>query len=147
MTGLVLFSGFLHELGHAAGTRCGGAAPGGMGVGIYLAFPAFYTDLTDSSRLNRRGRLRSDLGGVYFNAVLVVAAAATYLGTGFGPLLVFITVSEAAALYQFLPFIRLDGYYILSDTIGVPTCSPSSVRGSRACSGTTTRASRPVSPW
>ena len=120
VTGLVLFSGFFHELGHAAGTRYGGASPGVMGVGIYLAFPAFYTDLTDSYRLNRRGRLRSDLGGVYFNAVLIVVAAGTYILTGFGPLLVFIVLSQAAALYQFLPFIRLDGYYIMSDLIGVP---------------------------
>jgi putative peptide zinc metalloprotease protein len=120
VTGLVLFSGFFHELGHAAGTRYGGASPGVMGVGIYLAFPAFYTDLTDSYRLNRRGRLRSDLGGVYFNAVLIVVAAGTYALTGFSPLLVFIVLSQAAALYQFLPFIRLDGYYIMSDLIGVP---------------------------
>jgi putative peptide zinc metalloprotease protein len=120
VTGLVLFSGFFHELGHAAATRYGGASPGVMGVGIYLAFPAFYTDLTDSYRLNRRGRLRSDLGGVYFNAVLIVVAAGTYILTGFGPLLVFIVLSQAAALYQFLPFIRLDGYYIMSDLIGVP---------------------------
>ncbi len=120
VTGLVLFSGFFHELGHAAGTRYGGASPGVMGVGIYLAFPAFYTDLTDSYRLNRRGRLRSDLGGVYFNAVLIVVAAGTYVPTRFSPLLVFIVLSQAAALYQFLPFIRLDGYYIMSDLIGVP---------------------------
>jgi LysM repeat protein len=120
VTGLILFSGFFHELGHAAGTRYGGASPGVMGVGIYLAFPAFYTDLTDSYRLNRRGRLRSDLGGVYFNAVLIVLAGGIYIPTRFAPLLVFIVLSQAAALYQFLPFIRLDGYYIMSDLIGVP---------------------------
>ena len=120
VTGLILFSGFFHELGHAAGTRYGGASPGVMGVGIYLAFPAFYTDLTDSYRLNRRGRLRSDLGGVYFNAVLIVVASRIYIPTKFGPLLIFIVLSQGAALYQFLPFIRLDGYYIMSDLIGVP---------------------------
>ncbi len=120
VTSLVLFSGFFHELGHAAGTRYGGASPGVMGVGIYLAFPAFYTDLTDAYRLSRRGRLRSDLGGVYFNAILIVVACGTYIPTKFSPLLVFIVLSQAAALYQFLPFIRLDGYYIMSDLIGVP---------------------------
>jgi putative peptide zinc metalloprotease protein len=117
VTGLLLFSGLFHEFGHAAGTRYGGASPGVMGVGIYLAFPAFFTDLTDSYRLNRRGRLRS---GVYFNAVLIVAAEAAYIQTRFGPLLVFIVLSQGAALYQFLPFIRLDGYYVMSDLIGVP---------------------------
>jgi putative peptide zinc metalloprotease protein len=120
VTGLLLFSGFFHEIGHAAGTRYGGGSPGVMGVGIYLAFPAFYTDLTDSYRLNRRGRLRSDLGGVYFNAVLIVVFVVAYFPTRFSPLLVLIALSQAAALYQFLPFIRLDGYYIMSDLIGVP---------------------------
>jgi putative peptide zinc metalloprotease protein len=120
VTVLVIFSGFFHELGHATATRYGGGSPGVMGVGIYIAWPAFYTDLTDSYRLNRTGRLRADLGGVYFNAVLIVAAGVAYLMTGFGPLAVAIVVSQAMAMYQFLPFIRLDGYYIMSDLVGVP---------------------------
>ena len=120
VTFLVIFSGFFHELGHATATRYGGGSPGVMGVGIYIAWPAFYTDLTDSYRLNRAGRLRADLGGVYFNAVFIVAAGVAYLMTGFGPLAVAIVVSQAMAMYQFLPFIRLDGYYIMSDLVGVP---------------------------
>ena len=120
VTVLVIFSGFFHELGHATATRYGGGSPGVMGVGIYLAWPAFYTDLTDSYRLNRSGRLRSDLGGVYFNAVLIVVGGGAYLATGFGPLALFMVVSQAMAMYQFLPFIRLDGYYIMSDLVGVP---------------------------
>ena len=55
VTILVIFSGFFHELGHATATRYGGGSPGVMGVGIYLAWPAFYTDLTDSYRLDRAG--------------------------------------------------------------------------------------------
>lgn len=120
VTVLVLFSGFFHELGHATATRYSGGSPGVMGVGIYLAWPAFYTDLTDSYRLDRRGRLRCDLGGVYFNGVLVVVAGAVYFATGFAPLAIFAVVSQAMALYQFLPFIRMDGYYIMSDLVGVP---------------------------
>ncbi len=60
--GLVFLATFLHELGHAAACRYGGASPGRIGVGIYLIFPAFYTDVTDAYRLDRRGRLRTDLG-------------------------------------------------------------------------------------
>ena len=40
-----------------------------MGAGIYMVWPAFYTDVTDAYRLPRRARLRTDLGGIYFNAV------------------------------------------------------------------------------
>jgi putative peptide zinc metalloprotease protein len=120
VTGLLIFSGVFHETGHATAARYGGAQPGVMGVALYLIWPAFYTDLTDSYRLNRRGRLRTDLGGVYFNTILIVAAGGGYLVTNFAPLLVFITLSATTVLYQFLPFVRLDGYYIMSDLIGVP---------------------------
>ena len=37
-------------------------------MGLYMVWPAFYTDVTDSYRLPRRDRLRVDLGGIYFNA-------------------------------------------------------------------------------
>ena len=50
----VLSAGF-HEFGHAAAARYGGSTPGAMGFGIYLFWPAFYTDVTDSYRLGRAG--------------------------------------------------------------------------------------------
>ena len=70
--GLVVIATALHEIGHATATRYGGAEPGVMGAGIYIVWPAFYTDVTDAYRLNRSGRLRIDLGGVYFNCVFVL---------------------------------------------------------------------------
>ena len=36
-----------------------------MGFGLYLVWPALYSTVTDSYRLARVGRLRTDLGGVY----------------------------------------------------------------------------------
>ncbi|MDP8931423.1 MAG: hypothetical protein M3O70_23355 [Actinomycetota bacterium] len=117
---LVLVAAGFHELGHATGCLYGGARPGRIGVGLYLAWPVFYNDVTDSYRLGRSGRLRTDLGGVYFNAIAVLVAAGTYLTTGFEPLLVFVAVQHLVVLQQFLPFVRLDGYYVVSDLIGVP---------------------------
>ena len=73
---------FVHESGHASGCRYGGATPGDMGVGVYVSSPAFYTDLSDGYRLGRSGRVRGDLGGVYFNAVFAVAVFPFYLITG-----------------------------------------------------------------
>jgi putative peptide zinc metalloprotease protein len=120
LTALVMAACVFHEFGHAAAARYGGAKPGAIGIGVYLGFPVFYTDVSDSYRLNRRGRLRTDLGGVYFNAVAIVAAGVTYAATGFEPLLVFAMVSQLQVLYQFLPTVRMDGYYVVSDLIGVP---------------------------
>src|SRR3954453_16257003 len=91
-----------------------------MGVGIYVVWPAFYTDITDSYRLGRGGPLRTDLGGVYFNAIFALAVAGAYFATGFEPLLLVVLVQNFAILQQLLPLLRLDGYYIISDLTGVP---------------------------
>ncbi len=120
ITILTVVCAAFHEIGHAAAARYGGATPGAMGAGIYLVWPVFYTDVTDAYRLDRRGRLRTDLGGVYFNVLFTLATAAVHLATGYRPLLVFLVVAQLETLRQFLPFVRLDGYYVVSDVAGVP---------------------------
>ncbi|MFF4159000.1 hypothetical protein [Streptomyces sp. NPDC001678] len=109
-----------HELGHGAACRYGGVRPGAMGCGIYLVWPAFYTDITNSYRLGRTGRIRADLGGVYFNAVFVLGLGALYATTGFQPLLVAILSVHLEMIQQLLPTLRFDGYYIVADLIGIP---------------------------
>jgi putative peptide zinc metalloprotease protein len=117
---LVVLSAAFHECGHAAATRYGGAQPGAMGAGLYLVWPALYTDITDSYRLGRGGRLRADLGGVYFNTIFMLLTGGAYFATGFEPLLLMIPIQQLEIAHQLLPFLRLDGYYIVSDLTGVP---------------------------
>ncbi|MGH3786927.1 MAG: hypothetical protein ACRDRG_10350 [Pseudonocardiaceae bacterium] len=117
---LIFASAVFHEFGHVAACRYGGARPGKMGFGLYLVWPALYSTVTDSYRLSRRGRLRTDLGGVYFNAVFIAGMSLAYLETGAPWLLVGIVAMHIETAMQFLPVIRMDGYYILSDLIGVP---------------------------
>jgi putative peptide zinc metalloprotease protein len=120
MMGLVVVSAFCHEVGHATGLRYGGGEPGVMGAGVYLVFPAFYTDVTDAYRLSKGGRLRTDLGGLYFNGLFVLGTYAAYFLTGFEPLLFLILVQHIEMAHQLLPFLRLDGYYVVADAVGVP---------------------------
>jgi putative peptide zinc metalloprotease protein len=117
---LVVACAAFHELGHATACRYGGARPGRVGAGLYLFWPVFFTDVTASYRLDRAGRLRTDLGGVYFNGLAVLVLAACYGATGFAPLLVVIAVQHLLVLQQFVPFVRLDGYYVVCDLAGVP---------------------------
>lgn len=117
--GVVLATAF-HEVGHATGTRYGGAKPGVMGVGVYIVWPAFYTDITDAYRLGKAGRLRADMGGMYFNTIFALAVAGLYALTGFEPLLLLILIQTFAIVQQSLPLLRLDGFYIISDLTGVP---------------------------
>jgi len=120
MLGLVILSAAFHECGHATACAYGGARPGVMGAGLYIVWPAFYTDVTDAYRLGKAGRLRTDLGGVYFNVVFMLAVLGMYGATGYEPLLLIIPFMHLEIVHQFLPFIRLDGYYIVSDLTGVP---------------------------
>ena len=115
----VLSAGF-HEFGHAAAARRGGATPGAMGAGLYLMWPAFYTDVTDSYRLGRGGRLRTDLGGLYFNAIVAVAIMGIWWATGFDALLLVVVTQILQMVRQLLPLVRFDGYHILADATGVP---------------------------
>ena len=118
--GLSLAGAVFHECGHATGCRYGGARPGVIGVGIYLVWPSFFTNVTDSYRLSRACRLRTDLGGLYFNLIFMLALAGIYTGTSAQVLLLAIAVMHLEMLDQLLPFVRFDGYFILSDLIGVP---------------------------
>jgi putative peptide zinc metalloprotease protein len=118
--GLLIVAGMFHECGHVAACHYGGARPGAMGVGIYLVWPAMYSTVTDSYRLSRGGRLRTDLGGIYFNVIAMLVMIAAYAQTGLPWLLAALVAWQATTLWQFLPSIRLDGYYILSDLVGVP---------------------------
>ena len=125
--GLSLVSAVFHECGHAAGCRYGGARPGKIGVGIYLVWPVV---LHQRHRLlpavSRAGRLRTDLGGLYFNAVFMLALAGLYAATSAEVLLLVIAFTHLEMLEQLLPFVRFDGYFILSDLSACRTCSPAS---------------------
>lgn len=117
---VTVFSAGFHEFGHAAATRYGGATPGAMGAGLYLFWPAFYTDVTDSYRLGRAGRVRTDLGGLYFNAIVTVVIAGIWWATRYDALLLVVLTQILQMIRQLTPLVRFDGYHVLADLTGVP---------------------------
>ncbi|MCL2586165.1 MAG: hypothetical protein FWE35_27330, partial [Streptosporangiales bacterium] len=116
----VASTGF-HEIGHGTACRYGGVRPGVTGCGFYLAWPVFFTDITNTYRMGRGGRLRADFGGVYFNGVFLLGLTTAYAATGRTPwLLVAILSTSMEAVQQLLPTLRFDGYYIIADMVGIP---------------------------
>ena len=113
-------AGLFHEFGHAAGLRYGGGRARAMGAGLYLVYPAFYTDTTDSYRLGRWARLRTDLGGFYFHLLFAAALVGLYVLTGQEVLLLAAFLIDVDVLYQSLPFVRFDGYWAFADLTGLP---------------------------
>ncbi len=117
---IAFVSGIVHEFGHASALRYGGGQVRGMGAGIYIVYPAFYTDVTDSYRLGRWARVRTGLGGFYFHLIFTLGIIGLYLVSGQEFLLFVVLLIDLNIVYQCLPFVRLDGYWVLADLTGIP---------------------------
>ncbi len=117
---IMLAAGVFHEFGHAAALRYGGGRVRGMGVGLYLIYPVLYTDVTDSYRLGRWARVRTDLGGFYFYLVFALGILGAYALTGQEFLLLVVLLINLDIIRQNIPFVRLDGYWALADLTGIP---------------------------
>ncbi len=66
------------------------------------------------------GRIRTDLGGLYFNAIVVVATFVWWWATGWEALLLLVAIQVLQMVKQLLPLLRFDGYHLLADLAGVP---------------------------
>lgn len=69
---LLLLSSFVHEIGHASACRHFGVKHGGIGFGLYLTFPVFYTDVSEIWKLKRTERIVVNMAGVYFQLILLI---------------------------------------------------------------------------
>jgi len=118
--GMIVLGTVWHEFGHASALRYGGGEVRGMGVGFYLVYPAFYTDVTDNYRLPRWSKVRTDLGGFYFNLIFGVAMVGLYFLTSLQWLLLIVLLIDLEIFQQILPFGRYDGYWTLADITGIP---------------------------
>lgn len=117
---------FGHELAHAYTAKRFGLKVPSMGVAFILFWPVFFTDTTDAWKLNERDqRFKIGVAGVAFE--LAIAVFATLLWNFFpaGPMkgvmfLLATTTWLATLAINLNPFMRFDGYYLLSDVLDVP---------------------------
>ncbi|MEM7134714.1 MAG: hypothetical protein AAF702_51100 [Chloroflexota bacterium] len=116
---LGLFGILIHEIGHLAACHRFGCNHGPLGVALYFLNPVFYVDVTDAWRLKRWQRVIIDMGGLYLELFLIPVFWALYLWTSDPTYLVLIVISDVWALGNFEPFMKLDGYWLLSDMTGV----------------------------
>lgn len=114
------FGSLFHEIGHASACQKYGARPGGIGFGFYLFLPVLFSDVSDAWRLSPKKRIIVNLGGIYFEMLLAsFMLVGYYIFYDFG-LLIVPCVLILDTLCNLNPFIKYDGYWILSDAIGVP---------------------------
>ncbi|MDR2139029.1 MAG: M50 family metallopeptidase [Tannerella sp.] len=116
---LLLLSSFVHEIGHASACRHFKVKHGSVGFGLYLTFPVFYTDVSETWKLKRKERLVVNMAGVYFQLILLIPFFVIYFLTGNSILKWFLLSVHIGLLVTLNPFFKFDGYWIVSDLLGV----------------------------
>ena len=122
----IVFVKIAHELGHAYTAKHYALKVPTMGVAFMVMWPVLYTDTTDSWRLtSRRERLNIVAAGMMVELSLAVIATLlwNFLPEGVFRSMAFMvaTVSWVMTLAVNLnPFMRFDGYYLLSDILDTP---------------------------
>jgi len=110
----------LHELGHAAACNKFGAKHGDIGFGFYLLSPVMYADVSDAWKLKKSERIIVNLGGIYIQLIIASIFACIYLITNNNFLLIpAFSIGGLSILYNLNPFFRTDGYWVLSDYVGI----------------------------
>lgn len=115
----------IHEFSHAYTAKKYGLRVPSMGVAFLVLLPVLYTDVTDAWRLSDRKK-RLAITGAGVMAEMVVAGAALilwgFLSPGILQSVCFIIASTNlihTLAINLNPAMRFDGYYMLSDLMGV----------------------------
>ena len=124
----------LHELGHAAVCRHLGGECHEVGFILVAFMPLLYCDVTDSwMNSSRVQRIAVSLAGILVELVLASLCLFLWLRAAPGPesallLNVVLICSVSTLLFNGNPLLRYDGYYVLSDWLGIPNLSSESRR-------------------
>ena len=120
------FAKVLHELGHAFTAKKLGLRVPRMGVAIVLLLPMLYTDTGETWRLTRpRDRLAIAMAGMRIELMLAAwcTLAWSFLPEGGLRSAMFFLATTSWLMTLAInasPFMRFDGYYMLSDASGIP---------------------------
>lgn len=117
---LFVLSALLHELGHISACKKFGGEHGGVGIGLYLILPVFWADIHGIWMLPKKKRIIANLAGIYIQIIMSFLLICIYFLTGSTYLLYGAYMIGSAALFQLWPFIRLDGYWCVSDLTNTP---------------------------
>ncbi len=114
----------LHELAHALAVKAYGRRVRRAGLFLLFGLPGVFVDTTDIWPAGKRAQLAVTWAGPFSNMVLGGMAAlfvALNPNAGLAPAAYQFALSQyALVLLNLTPFLRLDGYYLLSDWLEIP---------------------------
>ena len=122
----------IHELAHAVACKRFGGECREIGVMFLVGIPCLYCDVSDAWMLPRRWqRILVSAAGMISELTLAAVAALIWGMTIGGPIqdlcvVVMAVCSITTVVFNGNPLLRYDGYYILSDCVGIPNLAAES---------------------
>ncbi len=116
----------LHEIGHGLTCKHYGGHVSAMGFALIYLSPAFYTDTTEGMVTgDRQQRLMISLAGVWTELIICAIATPLWWGTPPGTAVhdfaytIILVTGIGVVLINWNPLIKLDGYHMLSEILGI----------------------------
>lgn len=122
----------LHELGHALTCRHFGGECHEIGVMFLVFMPCLYCDVSDAWKLRSRfSRIMISTAGIAVELICAALAAIVWMSTQPSPIhsvafSIMLVGSLGTVFVNGNPLLRYDGYYILSDWVGIPNLAQQS---------------------
>ena len=108
-----------HEFGHVLFCLIAGREVKSYGFKLNYGLPMFYVDTSDICMASKKKRILTSLGGIYFNSFLGLLLFVWYVIFKNDIALKLINISYFFVISNILPFVKLDGYYVISDLLEV----------------------------
>ncbi len=124
----------IHELAHAVACKAYGAECREIGVMLLVGIPCLYCDVSDAWMLGQRfKRIVVSAAGMFAELLIATVAAFLWLFSTDGMVrdvcvTTMIICSISTVIFNGNPLLRYDGYFILSDLLGIPNLAAESSR-------------------
>ncbi|MEH6433517.1 site-2 protease family protein [Massilia sp. DD77] len=111
----------VHELAHAAACKHFGGKVHKIGLMLLYLQPVVYCDISDSYRFSsREQKLAVAAAGIFVQLLVSALVFVAWTVTGGAALLHFSFFNALIALFNFFPFVKLDGYWMLVHVLDEP---------------------------
>lgn len=117
---IFFFAAMFHELGHMSYLLKNNIKVGCIGFAFYYLSPVFYSDVSMAWELPRKKRQILDLGGIYFQSVLLAIVGCIGIVLNRKGLILACLIGMINILSNLNPFLKMDGYWFVSDYLGIP---------------------------
>jgi putative peptide zinc metalloprotease protein len=123
---LFCFLGFFHESAHGLTCKHFGGAVHKMGFLLYYLEPCFFVDVTEVYiYAGKWARIATSIAGIWVELIFCAAASIIWWGTPVGTPVhdlaykIILITGVGVAIINLNPLIKLDGYYILCELVGI----------------------------